>query len=213
MSAAQLESELRSLGMSKLHYALDPLYWPEGVGVIDDLAADVMHIYGAGKSAKLFGMGLKFLFKNGAGFVNCPDPWAAVNANAGQLRLPKSRRLPYIREPYKDKSMDEVKLELNSAQTHTFIIHVLSLVDPLLTTKGREHPSWACMLKHREVLQLCLQHTFEIPRDIEYLSRVQEEEYNKFLQVSVPAMPPCCTCGGAWSQIPRTLPRASPASH
>ena len=49
------------------------------------------------------------------------------------------------------------------------------------------------MLKHREVLQLCLQHTFEIPRDIEYLSRLQEEEYNKFLQVSVPALPPCCT--------------------
>jgi hypothetical protein len=189
MSSTQVDAALRKEGLYKLHYALDPTVTAPDIDVVNDVAADVMHLFGSGRTRKKAGMVLKVLFQKGKGYTIGVEPWAALNANARKLQLPKSRRLPNIREPTKDKSMDDVHLELNSAQTHTFTIHSPTLIEPLLTAKGLESDAWKAWLKHREVLQFCLQHSF--PRStVHHLDVLLEEEYQLFHEESLPKADP-----------------------
>ena len=183
MSQVQLEDALREQGLSKLEYALDPRFAPPDVDVVDDLTADVMHIFGAGRTRKRGGMTLKVLFQKAKGYTHCTDPWAALNENVKRLKLSRSRSLPTVREPPKDKSMDDVHLELNSAQTHTFTIHSPTLIEPLLTAKGLESFVWKLWLKHREILQFRLQHSFDAST-VHHLDVLLEEESTLFEAVT-----------------------------
>ena len=52
LSQTALADEMRSHGLNKLYFALDPTYWGDDFDFILDIAGDIMHLYGCGISRK-----------------------------------------------------------------------------------------------------------------------------------------------------------------
>ena len=183
-SKAAEEAALKAFdGLTASRFAFDPDWCPIDVDGVDDVAADVMHIF-QGISRKEGAMMLKTLFKKGAGFVNTAEPMGALNAGISQLRLPHDKRISKI-PPFKaDVAFCDLKLDLNAAETMRFVMHSLQLVEPLLTQRGRDHAAWRSWLKHRELLQCCLKHAWKVPEDTDYLSRLVKEYGKRFRQAA-----------------------------
>jgi hypothetical protein len=115
--------------------------------------------------------------------VKSAKPWDELNARIDSLRLPKGRKIPRL-QPFKpEAAFDELKLDLNSAEMMYFTLHSVTLLEPLLTAKGLQHKAWKSWLKHREMVQICVQHTFDLEEDTRRLSEAIEEHTKRFQQV------------------------------
>ena len=129
---------------------------------------------------------IKILFKTGAGFVKSSKPWEDLNARIDQLRLPKGKKISRL-QPFKpDIGFDELKLDLSSSEVMYFTMHSVSLIEPLLTAKGLEHSAWKAWLKHREIVQIVLQHSFDLEVDPARLASAIEDHAQRFQQVRAP---------------------------
>jgi hypothetical protein len=188
LSQEQVQSLLKGHdGLTKLYYALSNDYMPDDLDAIRDVLPDIMHILFAGISRKEPARMLKLLFKPGAGYVKSSKPWEELNACIDQLRLPKGKKISRL-QPFKpDIGFDELKLDLNSSEMMHFTLHSVSLIEPLLTAKGLVHPAWVAWLKHREIVQIALQHSFDIQIDPGRLTTAIEEHARLYQEV-------CATC-------------------
>ena len=116
------------------------------------------------------------------GFVNTPEPLAALNSRINNLVLPNDKKISKL-PPFKaDVAFSDLKLDLNAAETFRFVLHSVQLVEPLLTEKGKKHAAWLSWLAHRELLQCCLKHAWAVPEDVVYLDRLIKEYCKRFQQ-------------------------------
>jgi len=157
LSKTALKKQLTELGMNKVRCALQ--YMPRADSV-RDTPPDVMHLFGCGTSRTEGVMKLRILFKDGSG-LSVANPWAKLNFQIDTLNmsLPRGKRLPHIYPPAPGKKINEMHLDLNASETFLYVMHSVTLVEPLLTERGRQHPAWRSWLAHRAVVAKCLQHS------------------------------------------------------
>ena len=60
----------------------------------------------------------------------------------------------------KAKKANEQHLDVNASEAFLFITHCHTLIDPLLTDRGRAHPCWTSLQAHAAVVRKVLQHVF-----------------------------------------------------
>ena len=194
LSVEQMATMLKDYdGMTKLYYALSNDYMPDDLDGIRDVVPDIMHILFAGITRKEPARMIRLLFKSGAGYVKHEKPWEELNTRIAQLRLPKGKRISRIPPLKPDISFDELKLDLSSSEIMHFALHSVTLIEPMLTAKGLQHPAWKSWLKHREIVQIVVQHTFDVEMDSARLTEAIEEHSRLHQQVRLlhPRPAPC----------------------
>ena len=187
LSPEQVQALLKEHdGLTKLYYALSKDYMPDNLDALLDVVPDLMHILFAGISRKEAARLLKLLFKPGAGFVKCSKPWEELDNRIDQLCLPKGKKIPRLHAFKPDIAFADLKLDLSSSEMMYFTMHSPTLIEPLLTAKGLDHPAWKSWLKHREIVQIALQHSFDMEVDPGRLDSAIEDHVRLFQEVSAP---------------------------
>eukprot|EP00966_Prymnesium_polylepis_P104793 2427514-Prymnesium_polylepis.1 len=59
-------------------------------------------------------------------------------------------------------------------------MHSVTVTEPLLIEKGRESAVWKYLLKHRGLIQKCLQQSLHLPSDADAVSRLANEYAQRF---------------------------------
>ena len=70
-----------------------------------------------------------------------------------------------------NKKINEMHLDLNASETFLYVMHSVTLVEPLLTQRGLKHPAWLSWLAHRSVVAKALQHSMA-PSEVDDLARL-----------------------------------------
>jgi hypothetical protein len=110
------------------------------------------------------------------------DAWRKLNINISKLNLPKGKRISKLYAQKQGKKLNEMHLDLNAEETMLFVMHSVTLVEPLLTTDGLEHAAWQSWLAHRGVVAKALQHAFSVD-DPEALQELIENHCTLFENV------------------------------
>jgi hypothetical protein len=158
LSKTALKEQMSEAGMNKLHCALEPQRVP-GADSVADTPPDIMHLYGCGVSRTEGAHMLRVLFDPKKNYAD-GDAWRKLNVNISKLNLPRGKRISKLYAQRQGKKMNEMHLDLNAEETLLFVMHSHTLVQPLLTSDGEEHPAWLSWLAHRAVVQKALQHAF-----------------------------------------------------
>ena len=158
LSKTALAEQMRDAGINKLTCALQP-HLIRGADSVLDKPPDIMHIFGCGMTRIEPAWALEILFKPGTKWA-VDNAWAKLNASIAALHLPRGKRISKLYPQKKDKAWNEMHLDLNAEETMLFMMHSVSLVEPLLTDDGREHQCWKSWLAHRALVAKCLQHSF-----------------------------------------------------
>lgn len=160
LSKAALADEMTAAGINALTCVLQPDRIPHSDSVRDK-PPDVMHVYGAGISRIESAHALEILFNEKSGLA-VKAAWSKLNDNVQTLnaRLPRGKRIPKIHPQRKGKKRNEQHLDVNASEALLFITHCHTLIEPLLTDKGRVHPCWLSLIAHAAVVTKALQHVF-----------------------------------------------------
>ena len=176
-TAEALEHAMRDAGISKLHAALSPELIPDCDSVLD-IPPDIMHLFGCGISRSEPAWALEILFDPKSNLA-VDDAWDKLRTNISRLHLPTGKRISKLYPQTKGKKWNEMHLDLNASQTNLFMMHSVTLVEPLLTAAGRAHTIWLSWLAHRSLLAKCLQHSF-VRSDAARLQTLIEEYITAF---------------------------------
>ena len=146
--------------MNKLTCVLQPDRIP-GADSVRDKPPDIMHIFGAGIIRTEGALALEILFHRKSGLAG-NDAWSNLNVNIANLnaRLPRGKRISKLYKQRDGKKKNEQHLDLNASEAFLFIVHSRSLIEPLLTDKGRKHPCWLSLQALAAVVQKVMQHVF-----------------------------------------------------
>jgi len=160
LSKAALEEQMAAAGMNALSCVLQPDRIP-GADSVRDKPGDIMHVYGAGIIRPEAALALEILFNPRKGLaVN--NAWSELNVNIAKVNaaLPRGKRIPKIFPQRKGKKINEQHLDLNASEAFHFICHSRTLIEPLLTDKGRTHKCWISLQALAAVVSKVLQHVF-----------------------------------------------------
>ena len=163
LTKAALYDEMTAAGINSLSCVLQPDRIP-GADSVEMKPPDIMHLFGAGVTRTEGSSSLEILFKpRKAGTELCvADPWAKLDANMKALnnKLPRGKRISKLYPQRKGKKISDQHLDLNASEAMLYAVHSPTLVDPILTDRGRKHPCWISWLAHVAVVQKALQHVF-----------------------------------------------------
>ena len=70
-------------------------------------------------------------------------------------------------------------LDLNAEETFLYVLNSVTVIEPLLTDAGREHPAWKAWLAHRAVVAKAIQHAYVVG-DSKELDRLIERHCQLF---------------------------------
>ena len=171
LSKIALEEQMAAAGMNALTCVLQPDRIP-GADSVRDKPPDIMHIYGAGIIRPESAHALEILF-NPRSSLAVKGAWEALNANITKLNagLPRGKRIPKMAPQRKGKKKNEQHIEMNASEAFLFICHSRTLIEPLLTDKGRKHPCWISLQALAAVVQKVLQHVF-VEHEVEDLAKL-----------------------------------------
>ena len=160
LSKAALEEHMAAAGMNALTCVLQPDRIP-GADSVRDKPPDIMHIYGAGIIRPESAHALEILF-NPRSSLAVKGAWEALNANITKLNagLPRGKRIPKMAPQRKGKKKNEQHIEMNASEAFLFICHSRTLIEPLLTDKGRKHACWISLQALAAVVHKVQQHVF-----------------------------------------------------
>lgn len=183
LTKAALADNMSAAGMNALSCVLQPDRIP-GADSVRDKPPDAMHLYGAGLSRIEPAHALEILFKPGSGLA-VKDAWSELNVNVAKVnaRLPRGKSIPKIYPQRKGKKANEQHLDVNASEAFYFISHCHTLIDPLLTDKGRAHPSWKSLQAHAAVVRKVLQHVFAAD-EVDELATLIEAHLDAFDEVA-----------------------------
>ena len=183
LSKSALEEQMAAAGINALTCVLQADRIP-GADSVRDKPGDIMHIYGAGIIRPESAHALEILFKPGS--KKCPSlavdgAWDKLNENITKLNagLPRGKRVPKMAPQRKGKKKNEQHIEMNASEAFLFICHSRTLIEPLLTDKGRKHPCWISLQALAAVVQKVLQHVF-VEHEVEDLARLIEAHIEAF---------------------------------
>jgi hypothetical protein len=160
LTQAALATQMSAAGINALSCVLQPDRIPFADSVRDK-PPDAMHLYGAGLSRIEAAHALEILLNPKSGLA-IKDAWSSLNANIAKVnaRLPSGKSIPKIYPQRKGKKANEQHLDVNASEAFLFITHCHTLIDPLLTDRGRAHPCWTSLQAHAAVVRKVLQHVF-----------------------------------------------------
>ena len=169
---------MKSAGLKRLVFALDPAYIPH-VDPSFIAPQDILHTFpdgilrseGAWLFYILFKLGLKPSVVN-ARIKQYPD-WPA------HVRIPpiEGAKLAKGRQGGVPKAQSTIRM--SGHQMYWFALHSHALLAPLLSQEMREHPAWACWLKLIELFSLVVKHKLS-KEDIERIDDLQIEHSQRF---------------------------------